>query len=167
MLCWYCNVCLTEHRPQVAPQSLPQPPQAWVQRKGPLEGTPPCKAFPRETLKPTPPSAQPPPGMKGPWGQPHPLIRPAVLAPATGCPKGPPPSQELVASGAQGPRGVTPPISQAESSSPAPSGKIKGIKGLKCLFFQIFQPLVVLLLLFMSLELCMLRKSSHMCLKHC
>jgi hypothetical protein len=54
-----------------------------------------------------------------------------------------------VAPGAVGPTGRTPPQSQAQSSSPAPSGKNKGIEGeLKHLFFQMFQPLVVLLLLF-------------------
>jgi hypothetical protein len=56
-----------------------------------------------------------------------------------------------MAPGAVGPSGLTPPPSQAQSRSPAPSGKFKGTEGdLKHLFFQMFQPLVVLLLLSMS-----------------
>jgi hypothetical protein len=113
MLCWYCNVCLTEHMPGVPPQSLSQAPQARVQRKVPPERTP------------------PPPGVQGPWGQPQHLVRPPGPAPGS-----------LVSPGAvgPGPSGKTPLLSQAQSSSPAPSGKIKGIEGeikhlfLKCLY---------------------------------
>jgi hypothetical protein len=76
-----------------------------------------------------PPSSQPPPpGLQGPWRQPQHLFRTAGPAP-----------ESSVAPGAVGPSGWTP-QSQAQSSSPAPSGKIKGIEGemkhlfLKCLY---------------------------------
>jgi hypothetical protein len=144
MLCWYCNVCLAEHKPAVSPQSLSQAPQAWGQRKVPPEGTPaPHQAIPYEPSLFTPP----PPVEHVPRGQPQQVVSPAAPAPGSS-----------VAPGATGPSGLTPALIQAESSSPAPSGKIKGIEGgRKHLFFQIFQPLLVLLLLFMSSELSILQ----------
>jgi hypothetical protein len=68
----------------------------------------------------------PPPRMKGRWGQPVHSVGPDRHAFGRGGPKGPPQSQELSfrASGGRGQRGVTPPQSQAQSSPPAPSGKI-------------------------------------------
>jgi hypothetical protein len=86
--------------------------------------------------QPRPPSSQPPPPVvQVPRGRSKHLIRPAGPSPGSS-----------VAPGAVGPTGQTPPLSQAQSSSPAPSGKNKGIEGeLKHLFFQMFQPLVVLL----------------------
>ena len=146
MLCQYCNVCLTEHKAGVPPQSVSQAPQARVQRKGPPEGTPPYTAIPYEAWwpalpssqppppgvhgpwgQPQPPSSQPPPpGEEGPWGQPQHIVRPA--GPALG---------SLVAPGAVEPSAWTPPLSQAQSSSPAPSGKNKGInRSLKHLFLK-------------------------------
>lgn len=82
----------------------------------PPEGTPaPHQTISCEAWWSLPP---PPPGVKGPWGQPQHLVRPAGTAPGSS-----------VAPGAVGPSGRTPPLSQAASSSPAPSGKIKGFKG--------------------------------------
>jgi hypothetical protein len=99
--------------PGVPPQSLSQAPQARVQRKVPVERKP------------------PPPGVQGPWGQPQHLVRPAGPAPGSS-----------VASGTVGPSGKTPPLGHAQSSSPAPSGKNKGIDGqlkhlfLKCVYYH-------------------------------
>jgi len=117
MLCWYCNVCLTEDTPGAPPQSLSQAPQAWVQSKRPPEGTPPYTAIPHETRLSTLPPP-PPRGVQGPWGQPQHLVSHAGPAPGSS-----------VAPGAVGPSGSTPPLSQAQSSSPAPSGKNKEIEG--------------------------------------
>ena len=164
------NVCLTEHMPGVQPQLLSQTPQARGQRKGPLEGPPPPhQAIPYEAWMSTPPSPQPPPpgvqgprgqpqppsfqppppGVPGPWGQAQPPLSsqpppPAVQGPWPQPqhlvrPAGPAPERS-VAPGAVGPSGWTPPLSQAQSSSPAPSGKIEGNEGeikhllLKCLY---------------------------------
>ena len=122
MLCWYCNICLTEPMPGVPSQSLSQAAQSWVQRKVPAERTPaPHQAIPYEawwSLPPPPPPPPPPPVVQGPRGQPQHLVRPTGPAPGSS-----------VASGAVGPSGWTPPLSQAPSSSPAPSGKIKRING--------------------------------------
>jgi hypothetical protein len=118
MLRWYCIVCLTEHMPGAPPQSLSQAPQARVQRTGPPEGTPqPYQAYPYEAWWSTPPPP-PPHGVQVPWGQPQHLVSHA--GPASG---------SSVAPGAIGPSGSAPPLSQAQSSSPAPSGKIKEIEG--------------------------------------
>jgi hypothetical protein len=118
MLCWYCNVCLTEHMPGAPPQSLSQAPLARVQGTGPPEGTPPLyQAYPYDTRWFTSPPP-PPPVVQGPRGQPQHVVRPAAPAPGSS-----------VAPGAVGPSGRTPPLSQAQSSSPAPSGKIKEIEG--------------------------------------
>jgi hypothetical protein len=118
MLCWYCNVCLTEHMLGAPPQSLSQAPQAWVQRTGPPQGTPqPYENCPHDAKWFT--RAPPPlPVVQGPWGQPQHLVRPAAPAPGSS-----------VAPGAVGPSGLTPPLSQAQSSSHTPSGKIKEIEG--------------------------------------
>ena len=132
MLCWYCNVCLTGHKPEVPPQSLSQAPQARVQKKVPPERTPP----PNQAIRSESRRSTPPPGVQGPRGQPKHLVRPAGPVPGSSA-----------APGTVQPSGKTPPLSQAQSSSPAPSGKIKGIEGeLKHLFFQMLEPLVVLLL---------------------
>lgn len=104
--------------PVVPLQTLSQAPQARVQRKVPPEGTPPQhQAIPYEDwlFKPPPP---PPPVVQVPRGQPQHLVSPAVPAPGSS-----------VAPGAAGLSGLTRPLSQAKSSSPAPSGKIKGIEG--------------------------------------
>jgi len=125
--------------PGVPPQSMSQAPQAWVQRKGPPEGTPaPQQAISYEAWCPAPPLSRPlPPGVHGPWGQPKP---PSSQPPPPGLqgPRGQPQhlvgpagssSESSVAPGAVGPVGPAPSRSQAASSSPAPSGKIKGING--------------------------------------
>jgi len=123
--------------PVVPPQSLSKAPQARVQRKGPPEGTPPYTAIPHETWWSTPPPSPqpPPPGVRGPWGQP----RPSSSQPPPPGVQGPwrqpqhlvrppgPASESLVAPGAIGPSGWTPPVGQTQSCSPAPSGKSKGI----------------------------------------
>jgi len=100
--------------PGVPLQLLSQTPQARVQRKGPPEQTPPPhQAIPYEAWWFTPP-----PVVQGPRGQTQHLVRSAGPAPGSS-----------VAPGAVGPSGLTPPLSQAQSSSLAASGKIEGIEG--------------------------------------
>jgi len=119
MLCWYCNICLTEYTAGVPPQSLSQAAQAWEQSMVPPEGTQAShQAIPYEAWWWFTPPPQPPPVVQGPQDQPQHLVRPAGPAP-----------RSSVAPGAVGPSGWTPPLSQAPGSSLAPSGKNKGIEG--------------------------------------
>lgn len=171
---------LTEPRPGELQQSTSQAPQAWGQKKQPPEVMPPQaipppevmppQAIPHKARDPGPPSGQPPPRGKGRGYQPQHVVESAGTAPGLGGLKGPVPSQELslVAPGGKGPRGATPhPPSQAPSSSHAPTGKITSNYGtFRPMFFQMFQPLVVLFLkiLVISLELCMHKYSSKRCL---